>query len=128
MRLVWEDERLKVLSSIFDTWRRARPGAVHRSDGRWEQILRDREFDRDGASTLFFAAHEDENGTPDGYVSYRIKRDSDEDDRPLILNELIAVDAEVEAALWQYVFEANDKGIALGNEPGFRHGPRGFFE
>jgi len=53
MRLVWDDERRKVLSSIFDEWRRQRPGSVSRSDGCWEQILRDREYDGHAASTLF---------------------------------------------------------------------------
>ena len=103
MRLIWDDERRKVLSSIFDEWRRQRPGAVNRSDGRWEQILRDREYDRHGASTLFYAVHEDANGRPDGYVGYRIKGPED-DYRALVLDELMAADPDVEAVLWQFAF------------------------
>ena len=103
MRLVWDDERRKVLSSIFDEWRRQRPGSVNRSDGRWEQILRDREYDRHAASTLFYAVHEDTNGRPDGYVAYRFKG-PDDDYRALVLDELIALDPDVESALWEFAF------------------------
>ena len=103
MRLIWDDERPKVLSSIFDAWRRQRPGSVDRSEGRWEQTLRDREYDRHGASTLFYAVHEDASGRPDGYVGYRIKG-PDDDYRALVLEELIAIDPDVEAALWQFAF------------------------
>ena len=103
MRMVWEDERLKVLAPIFDEWRRQRPGAVNRTDGRWEVILRDREYERHGASTWFFAVHEDDTGRPDGYVGYRIKGD-DDDYRTVVVEELVAIDPEVELALWEFVF------------------------
>lgn len=103
MRMVWEDERAKVLAPIFDGWRRQRPGSVNRSDGRWEGILRDREFNRHGASTLFYAVHEDSAGRPDGYVGYRIKGEP-EAYRAVVLDEVIAVDPDVETALWEFVF------------------------
>jgi predicted acetyltransferase len=103
MRMVWEDERPKVLAPIFDSWRRERPGAVHRSDGRWEVLLRDREYERHDASTWFFAVHEDDTGRPDGYVGYRIRGDP-EDYRTVLVEELVAIDPEVEAKLWEFVF------------------------
>ena len=106
MRMVWEDERLKVLAPIFDAWRRQRPGAVNRTDGRWEVILRDREYERHGSSTWFFAVHEDDAGRPDGYVGYRIKGDP-EDYRTVLVEELVAIDPEVEAALWEFVFSVD---------------------
>lgn len=105
IRMVWGDERGKVLGPIFDAWRRLRPGSVNRSEGRWEQTLRDREFERRGASAMFTAVHEDERGQADGYVMWRIREGHDEGDNTVIVVEVIAVDSEVEAALWQFVFD-----------------------
>jgi predicted acetyltransferase len=107
MRMVWDDERPKVLPPVFDAWRRLRCGAVDRSEGRWEQIFRDRPYDRHGASPMFHAVHEDKRGVPDGYVSYRIKSSDNDDDWTGIVREVIAVDPEVEAALWRFVFDVD---------------------
>jgi predicted acetyltransferase len=107
IRMVWDDERSKVLPPIFDEWRRQRCGAVDRSEGRWEQIFRDRPFDRHGASAMFHAVHEDKRGVPDGYVSYRIKSTEGEGDWTGVVREVIAVDPEVEAALWRFVFDVD---------------------
>ncbi|MEY2449144.1 MAG: hypothetical protein QOH79_2620 [Acidimicrobiaceae bacterium] len=106
IRMVWDDEKPKVLPPIFDEWRRRCCGAVDRSDGRWEQLLRDRPFDREGASAMFHAVHEDKRGVPDGYVAYRLKQTEDGDDHfSGIVSEVVVVDPEVEAALWRFVFD-----------------------
>jgi predicted acetyltransferase len=104
IRMVWEDEKPKVLPLIFDAWRRQRVGSVDRSEGRWEQILRDRPYDRRGASATLHAVHEDKRGVPDGYAAWRIKYDGD-DDATCIVREIVAIDPEVEAALWRFVFD-----------------------
>ena len=106
IRFVWDEERLKVLAPIFDEWRRRRVGAVHRSDGRWEQILRDREYDREGQSTWFVGVHESDAGDPDGYVMYRMQNVETEE-RSLYVYEVVASDPHVEAALWKYAFEVD---------------------
>lgn len=118
MRMVWSDDRLKTLAPLYEQWRRRRPGAISRSDGRWEQYLRDREFDRRGASAMFHAVHEDDNGQPDGYVTYRIKEGDGEGDNTLSVSEVIGLDAGVEAALWKFVFDVdlNDRFV-LRTEP-----------
>jgi predicted acetyltransferase len=105
IRMLWDDEKPKVLPPIFDEWRRQRCGAIDRSDGRWEALLRDRSFDRQGASTMFHAVHEDRRGVPDGYVAYRIKQGDDDADSTGIVREVVAIDPEVEAALWRFVFD-----------------------
>jgi predicted acetyltransferase len=107
IRMVWDDEKAKVLPPIFDEWRRQRCGSVDRSDGRWEQILRDRPFDRGGASAMYHAVHEDKRGVPDGYVAYRIKQGADDGDATGIVREVIAIDPEVEAALWRFVLDVD---------------------
>lgn len=107
IRMVWDDERAKVLPPIFDEWRRRRPGSVDRSEGRFQQMFVDREFDRGGASALFYAVHDDKRGVPDGYVAYRVKEGDREGDAggTVIVREVIAVDPEVEAALWRFVLD-----------------------
>jgi len=107
IRMVWDDEKAKVLPPIFDEWRRQRTGAVDRSDGRWEQMLRDRPYDRGGASAMFHAVHEDKRGVPDGYVAYRVKPGEGDGDATGIVREVVAVDPEVEAALWRFVFDVD---------------------
>jgi predicted acetyltransferase len=107
IRMVWEDEKAKVLPPIFDEWRRQRSGSVDRTDGRWQQILLDRPYDRHGASSAFHAVHEDKRGVPDGYVSYRIKLGDGDGDATGIVREVVAVDPEVEAALWRFVFDVD---------------------
>ncbi|MEY2432044.1 MAG: hypothetical protein QOC92_1769 [Acidimicrobiaceae bacterium] len=104
MRMVWDDDKPKVLPAIFDEWRRQYPGAVNRSEGRWEATLRDRSFDRGGASAMFHAVHENKQGVPDGYVAYRIDRGKGDGDWTGIVQEVVAIDPEVEAALWSFVF------------------------
>ena len=69
------------------------------------QILVDREFDRHGASAVFFVVHEDAQATPDGYISYRIKKGDGDSDNTVIVSEVVAVDPEVEAALYRFVFD-----------------------
>jgi predicted acetyltransferase len=105
IRMVWDDEKPKVLPAIFDEWRRQRSGSVDRSDGRWEQLLRDRPADRHGASAMYHAVHEDKRGVPDGYVAYRVKQGEDDGDSTGIVREVVAIDPEVEAALWRFVFD-----------------------
>jgi predicted acetyltransferase len=56
---------------------------------------------------MFHAVHEDDSGTPDGYVTYRIKEGDGEGDNTLFLSEVISVDADVEAALYQFAFDVD---------------------
>ena len=51
------------------------PGGLDRNAGRWQLQLLDREHQRDGMSGLFHLVH------ADGYVSYRVKSDWNEDRR-----------------------------------------------
>jgi predicted acetyltransferase len=104
-RYVWGDERAKVLAPIFDAWRRQRPGSITRNDRYWEYYLLDREWMRGGASTLFFVVHEDAAGAADGYAAYRVTSWDTDDRGKAIVGEVIAVDPEVEAALWRFLLD-----------------------
>lgn len=65
------DEARSVLPGLYDRWRRMTPGALDRSDDRWQVALLEREWTQQGRSALFHLVH------PDGYVSYRIARGHD---------------------------------------------------
>lgn len=105
IRFVWGDERAKVLPSVFDQWRRTRPGSVDRNEGKWKGYLLDRERNRRGASPLFTVVHEDNTGTADGYAWYRIRQGKEEGPNTIVVREVIASDAEVEAALWRFLLD-----------------------
>jgi predicted acetyltransferase len=54
------------LAAIYDRWRRQTPGGLVRSQGLWDDLLADREDDRDGGTALVGILH------ADGYVLYRV--------------------------------------------------------
>jgi predicted acetyltransferase len=54
------------LAAIYDRWRRQTPGGLVRPQSLWDDLLADREDDRDGGTALFGILH------ADGYVLYRI--------------------------------------------------------
>jgi predicted acetyltransferase len=111
MRFVWGDERAKVVPSVFDAWRRERPGSIDRSEGKWKTFLVDRERDRNGASAMFTVVHEDDSGTADGYAWYRVRQTHDEKPNTGLVTEVIARDPDVEAALWRFVLDLDLVGI-----------------
>jgi predicted acetyltransferase len=101
-RLVWGDEAAKLLPSIYDAWRRQRNGAISRNEGVWTYNFKDKEWNRDGFGPMFYVVHETATGEADGYARYRIKQE--EWNRAKVL-EVIAIDPEVEAALWRFLLD-----------------------
>jgi predicted acetyltransferase len=65
---------------------------VSRSDAWWDELIRDRERHRHGASVLFHMLH------PDGYASYRIRRG---EQTACEVREIVAATEEAHAALWR---------------------------
>ena len=92
---------------LYDVRRTEIPGAVTRSDAWWKVWLKDRPFERDGASARWYVVHENGHGQIDGFLAYRRVRKwaagvaQDE----LRADQLYGVDDDVEAALWQYMFD-----------------------
>jgi predicted acetyltransferase len=89
--------------AVYDAFRRQRPGAVSRSEHRWRLgLVEDPPSWRDGASARRLV-----HVPGRGFARYRVK-DSFEDQLPdgeVQLGELVALDDEAEAALWQHVCE-----------------------
>jgi predicted acetyltransferase len=65
-RMIRPAEHGDALAAIYDRWRRQTPGGLVRSQGLWDDLLADREDDRDGGTALVGILH------ADGYVLYRV--------------------------------------------------------
>ncbi len=76
--------------AVHERWRRRVPGALSRSDDRWDLLLRDHPA-AGGNSGLFFLLH------PDGYASYRIERAA----HRCRVVDLVAATDDAHAALWR---------------------------
>lgn len=88
--------------AILEAVRAARPGMMSRSPAMWRSWLGDdAERDRNGA-TRRRLVHVPERG----YAAFRLKDEwsNGVPDGTLRLEELVAADAEAEAALWQFLF------------------------
>ena len=110
LRMVEAVEAPRVVPPIYDRVRLRHPGAVSKPR-HWEQVsFKDRESDRGGASARFHVVHDpDGGGGPDGYAAYRLRRDWPEGlaGFELVVEDLLAVDDEVEAALWRFVLDVD---------------------
>ena len=95
-----------VLERVYDQVRLCRPGWFNRNDGWWARLRLDPTAARDGASKLFAAVHEDAAGVPDGFATWRIA-EGHADDRvaaaTVVIDELVAIDTDVELAIWQFL-------------------------
>lgn len=86
------------IPEIHERWRAQTPGALSRNGAWWDYSLLDHESRRDGMSGLFHLVH------ADGYVTYRVKRDSGnghEAKHVCWLEDYVTATAEAHAALWQ---------------------------
>jgi predicted acetyltransferase len=113
MRLVWGDEAAKLVPPLYDSWRRARNGAVSRNDGVWTYIFKDKEWNRHGWGAQFVVVHQTDAGEADGFARYRVKQGEDTNRARVI--EVIALDAEVEAALWRFVLDLDLTSVVEGS-------------
>lgn len=107
LRLVDRSEATTLLPGVYDRCRHSIPGAVDRTDAWWEIYFKDREWDRDGASSRFYLVHESAAGETDGFLAFRHRRGS-EHSLPtgvLVVDELYGRDPDIEAALWQYAID-----------------------
>jgi predicted acetyltransferase len=103
MRLVSADEAAKLMPAIYDGWRRQRTGAISRNEGVWTYYFKDKEWNRHGWGPQFQVVHQTATGEADGYARYRVKQG--EEINQVFVIEVIAIDKEVEAALWRFVLD-----------------------
>lgn len=99
LALIDRSEAAKVLPDLYDRHRRTRPGEVSFGPVRWEAFLADEPEDRHGATGLMIAACDD------GYVAYRARHDGEP--ATLVVEQLRGLTDDVEAGLWQYLFDVD---------------------
>jgi predicted acetyltransferase len=108
VRLLTDDDALKVLPDIYDRVRPRINGLLAR-DTRWWQYHRlfDPKEDRDGAGKMFKVVWEDE-GRADAYALYRVKEKWDPNSglpkHSLWVYESAATSAIATKELWRYLF------------------------
>ena len=110
MRLVDPDAMADELPPIYDRYRRRQPGEIGRTPQYWASLLRAPEGPpRDGAGPRFAVVCDDQRGAAGGYLAYRLRQSWDDGlpGHTLAIDELIALDPEVRAALWQYCFRVD---------------------
>jgi predicted acetyltransferase len=99
-RIVFVDpaDITKELPGVFRRSTMDRPGVFQRPFHQWERDSQAPEHRQGGPGGLFYAAYEDD-GRSDGYATYRTSRPT------LVVNELMAVTREANAALWRFCFD-----------------------
>jgi predicted acetyltransferase len=120
VRLVEGAEALRLLPEVHDRHRRRQPGDVARFPWLWELLVRDPKWLREFDGPTFFAVHEAEPGSLDGYVIWRVQPrwSGGLPDNLVRVRELIALTPQAEGALWRLVLDLDLAGtVQLGNRP-----------
>lgn len=108
LRLITEEEATTLLPAVWEQHRLRRVGEVTRSAGWWQAMALDPEQDRDGASPRYLVAHEDADGSADGFAIYRMKEGNvSGSGAELRVEEIAAADDRVEAALLRYLLDVD---------------------
>jgi predicted acetyltransferase len=98
------------LRAAYERCRLVRAGAITRRPEYWELHLKDRERWRDGASAMYIVVHEDADGQPDGFVTWRSKESWTDAGLPrstVVVNDLCGATADVEAVLWRLLLDVD---------------------
>lgn len=109
LRLINEAEAEKVLPAVWDLhWRRS-AGEVSRNQLWFDALALDPESYRDGASSRYVVIHEDADGTPDGFATYRLKEGGAPDGYYFQLQvlDLAGADDTVEALLLRFLLDVD---------------------
>lgn len=92
VRLVRPGDHRDQLVDIYERWRHLTPGGLACPDALWDDLLADRESDRDGGTAWFGLLH------PDGCALYRVRHGETMVAR---VEEFTAVTPQAHAALWR---------------------------
>ena len=115
LRLLTKDEAVKVVPELFDRSRVGRAGEPNRTAAFWEDIFLDPPADRHGCGARFFVACDE------GYAGYRAAQEADvfrAEREPIVVEEIQATSAEVEAALWRFILDLDLIGkVTLRRRP-----------
>lgn len=109
LRLVTEEQAVPLLPIAWEGQFQRSPGEMNRNDAWWEMLAIDPEDDRAGASARYLVVHEDTDGEPDGFASYRLKEGGAPDGYffELSVDDLAAANEQVEAVLMRYLMDVD---------------------
>jgi predicted acetyltransferase len=84
-----------------------RPGHLERDALWWKVNLEDPERWRRGAGPIRYALHFAEDGTPDGFATFRVKRESSLTDQgsEVVIHDLDGTTPTAYAALWRWLLD-----------------------
>lgn len=118
-RLVDDKTSRSTFPQIHDAVRRKRPGDINRTDAWWDLAAVDAEIMRDGKKQAFHVLHEDASGNPDGFARYRYdgKWVDGNPAKSVEVEEVVALDREVELALWRFLFDLDLVAEVSGGAP-----------
>ncbi len=105
---VTREEYVTAAAGLRDELLAQRPGSLNRTADWWNVNLYDPEAWRKGASALRFALHFGASGQVDGYASFRVGGDSDDDQLPgrqVVVGEVDAATPDAYAGLWRYLLD-----------------------
>ena len=100
VRMLTNDEALKLFPEVYERCRRMRAGMVSRPDYWWPEV-----YWAEPSRVFFDVLHEDAQGRPDGFASYELTGgwDAGLTNRQLTVWDLQTTNATARAALWQYL-------------------------
>jgi predicted acetyltransferase len=107
VRIVEQEEALRLFPRVWDAVRRSIPGMLARPRTWWEtRVLFDPPEWRGGAGPKRFALLE-RDGRPEAYAIYRHKSkwEAGVSDSEVVVSEAIALDGRPTAEIWRYLFD-----------------------
>lgn len=119
-----QDQFLAAVGPLRESILPDRPGQLNRDPLWWRVTLYDPERHRDGAGPLRYLLHFSESGEPDGFATFRTKRNSSLTDLggEVIIGDLDADNPAAYAGLWRWLLDldlirAFSKHTAPTDEP-----------
>jgi predicted acetyltransferase len=107
VRVLPRDRALPLMRPVYDAVAPTRPGMVAVDDRWWKALWQERKRDEDHPP--FFALHEADDGTVDGYAVYTVKHEwrHSVPSNELRVRDLISMNPDATAALWRFLFDVD---------------------
>lgn len=107
IRLLTREEALAAMRPVHERVAAMRPGMIAIDDRWWTWLFTEREKDRE--TPTFYAMHEDEDGTIDGYAVYRVKHEwvHSVPRGELEVRQLLCANPVATATLWRYLLDVD---------------------
>ena len=107
IRLLMREDALPAMRPVHERVAAMRPGMIAIDDRWWTWLFVEREKDRE--SPTFYAVHEDDGGTIDGYAVYRVKHEwvHSVPRSELEVRQLLSSNPVATASLWRYLLDVD---------------------